>query len=229
MIYQIKRLKTYDLVIFGIASALHIPKLTSFPNQEVNIMKKIQQGFTLIELMIVVAIIGILAAIAIPAYQDYTVRSKISEIMGLVSSGKVTLFEEYSVNGTFPVQGATNAPVDLNGNAYVATSPIMSLLSTLDNSQYTSTVAGTTTIGFAQGVTSAGAGDINEAFIAVTLAPLGGSTNVAGTNVIEYILTANNNGMALECSANVANNPKAQRAALTTVQDKYLPSVCRSS
>ena len=53
-----------------------------------NQMQKVQQGFTLIELMIVVAIIGILAAIAIPAYQDYTVRAKISEAVIAASSVK---------------------------------------------------------------------------------------------------------------------------------------------
>ena len=57
-------------------------------------MKRVQQGFTLIELMIVVAIIGILAAIALPAYQDYTVRAKVSEIM-LAASGQKTSVSEF--------------------------------------------------------------------------------------------------------------------------------------
>jgi len=61
-------------------------------------MKKIQHGFTLIELMIVVAIIGILAAVAIPAYQDYTVRAKLSEGLVLASSAKVAVSEGYYAN-----------------------------------------------------------------------------------------------------------------------------------
>ncbi|HPE70701.1 MAG TPA: pilin [Candidatus Competibacter sp.] len=58
-------------------------------------MKKFQQGFTLIELMIVVAIIGILAAIAIPAYQDYTVRAKMSEVILAASSCRTSITEAY--------------------------------------------------------------------------------------------------------------------------------------
>ena len=63
-------------------------------------LKKMQQGFTLIELMIVVAIIGILAAIAIPAYQDYTIRAKITEGLNLADSAKTAVAESWQSGGT---------------------------------------------------------------------------------------------------------------------------------
>jgi type IV pilus assembly protein PilA len=75
-------------------------------------MMKKQQGFTLIELMIVVAIIGILAAIALPAYQDYTIRSKLSEVPSLAGSNKLAVEEYYQVRGAIP-SGAT-AQADVN-------------------------------------------------------------------------------------------------------------------
>ena len=63
---------------------------------------KNQQGFTLIELMIVVAIIGILAAVAIPAYQDYTVRAQVTEGISLASGAKTSIAEVFQSTGAFP-------------------------------------------------------------------------------------------------------------------------------
>ena len=71
-------------------------------------MKKIQKGFTLIELMIVVAIIGILAAIAIPAYQDYTIRAKVSEAMVLAGEAKVAVADTIASVGGKSNLGTTD-------------------------------------------------------------------------------------------------------------------------
>jgi len=79
-------------------------------------MKK-QQGFTLIELMIVVAIIGILAAIAIPAYQDYTIRAQVSEGLNLAGGAKAAVTEYYQDRG---VLAATNAIAGLEAPANIA-------------------------------------------------------------------------------------------------------------
>ena len=65
-------------------------------------MKSVQKGFTLIELMIVVAIIGILAAIAIPAYQNYVTRAQVTEGLSLADGWKTSVAEFYAQNGTFP-------------------------------------------------------------------------------------------------------------------------------
>src|SRR5258708_19721189 len=65
-------------------------------------MRTIQNGFTLIELMIVVAIIGILAAVALPAYQDYTVRAKMSEVILAASACRTSITEVYQTGGTPP-------------------------------------------------------------------------------------------------------------------------------
>jgi type IV pilus assembly protein PilA len=69
-------------------------------------LKTVQKGFTLIELMIVIAIIGILAAIAIPAYQNYTIRSQVTEGLSLADGWKTSVSEYFAQNGSFPTGAA---------------------------------------------------------------------------------------------------------------------------
>jgi len=99
-------------------------------------MKKNMQGFTLIELMIVVAIIAILAAIALPAYQDYVARAHVAEAMTLAAGAKTAVAEKYADTGTFT--GITNATAGLDTAANINGKHVASI--TVNNGEITATM-----------------------------------------------------------------------------------------
>ena len=107
-------------------------------------MQMAQKGFTLIELMIVVAIIGILAAVALPAYQDYTVRAKVSEVILAASSGKTAVAEFAQVNSGMPL--TASSPVVTQSSKYVSSVEYTSTASTAGTITVTTTAAGDTNI-----------------------------------------------------------------------------------
>ena len=89
-------------------------------------MKRLQQGFTLIELMIVVAIVGILAAIALPAYQDYVIRSKMSELEAAMAACKTSVSEYVSTHAASLPANITDAGCSTTSTQYVASLDVTS-------------------------------------------------------------------------------------------------------
>ncbi len=104
--------------------------------------RSMQKGFTLIELMIVVAIIGILAAVALPAYQDYTVRAKVSEVVLAASSGRTAVSEAVQVSGGFP--DSASLSIQSQSSKYVASVAYAKTDST--NGKVTATAQGDSSI-----------------------------------------------------------------------------------
>lgn len=139
-------------------------------------MKKVQQGFTLIELMIVVAIIGILAAVALPAYQDYTVRAKMSEVVLAASGPRTSVTESFQARGAMPTNqslAGMAASTDYATNlvtsvAYTRTSDTVGYITALA----TTAVGGGVTA--SQGVRLTGTGNASTGIVNWVCAPEGG-------------------------------------------------------
>jgi type IV pilus assembly protein PilA len=182
-------------------------------------MKKVQQGFTLIELMIVVAIIGILAAIAIPAYQDYTVRAKVSEGLELAKAAKTTVAEAFQSDGLVGVRTAAaawNAGFG-GGTKYVSNIAI-------------GAVAGT------EGITTITYNNANlpelPAVATIVLSPFVRGTAPGGAAFSGEMNTVTNEAGAVDwaCASVAAATATAKGiapATLGTVPAKYAPSECR--
>jgi prepilin-type N-terminal cleavage/methylation domain-containing protein len=116
-------------------------------------MKKYQQGFTLIELMIVIAILGILIAIALPAYQDYSIRTKNAECLSVAAAPKLAISETLQSNGSWPASfaaagytpAATKYCAAATGFATTATSASFDIATTVPNGIVTYKFTATTT------------------------------------------------------------------------------------
>ena len=164
--------------------------------------RTLQKGFTLIELMIVVAIIGILAAVALPAYQDYTVRAKVTEGLALAGSAKTAIAEN----------AANGAPFASGWTSPAATTNVASLA--------ISATTGAITITY-QSAIDGGA--------TLTLTPVDGSTAagvaLAGTSSASTIPSAGS--ISWICKA--AGSSNANTAATAgTIKAKYVPASCRT-
>ena len=170
-------------------------------------MQKVQQGFTLIELMIVVAIIGILAAVALPAYQDYTIRAKVSEVILGADTCKTSVTEAAQTANTLPTGGATGTGdwgCEVGGSGSSVSQYVESVTTSPDQKGIIIVTANSASEGSGAGLGAAASG-------IVTLHPW---ANAAGTT-------------AISAGSGVAKWVCGLPADGTTMVAKYLPSSCR--
>ena len=168
--------------------------------------RSMQKGFTLIELMIVVAIIGILAAVALPAYQDYTVRAKVSEVVLAASACRTSVTETYQSGNTLPAANGWGCEqtVSASGTKYVDT--------------VKTSAAGIITV---QGTTALGGSIVKGTSSDVTLTPCGG----VGVSTPGW----SSGTCTTAAAAGVSVAQWVCGGAGTSLPSKYLPSSCRGS
>lgn len=179
--------------------------------KSMNIAKKVQKGFTLIELMIVVAIIGILAAVALPAYQDYTVRAKISEAVIAGSTVKGLISEAFQTDSVAGITAAATAyqaaPIAQKTSKYVANI----VPNTASPFEITVSIAATA----GNGLPTA----LNNQTLVFAPNVNGAIPTAASQGAIDWACTSLS--AATATSRNLTNRP------LGTLEAKYAPSECK--
>lgn len=176
-----------------------------------NLVARAQRGFTLIELMIVVAIIGILAAIALPAYQDYTIRAKVSEGLSLASSPKLAMSEGWQSGGTVGITAAADG--------YMAATNANSR-----TSKYVGSVTATNAAPF--NIVVAFAGNAANGITAINGQTLILSPNVAGAIPVDGVNGVIDWACTTSGSTTAAGRNLGNRVA-GTLEAKYAPSECK--